>query len=249
MEMKKELHLSGEDLLRMVQLKPGDIAPYTIIPGPVERLQAILKKIKNPVQNFAFMEYTMYTGTFGGTRVTVGNGGRYSADSAIIGEIVCAAGTESIIRTGSCGALGEDIAIGDLVIVTGVIRGDGVTPYYVPENYATVADFEVVSALVKAARAKGVRHHVGLVWTTDALLRETREIVERMRKIKVRAADMVSASLLTVAQLHEIRAGSILAVSDNVVTGELGFMDPNYHEAENTMIDIALEAVKLLEAH
>lgn len=247
MEMKKEVHLSGEELLQMVQLKPGEVAPISVVPGPVERLEAMLKRIKNPVQNFSFMEYMMYTGTVSGMRLTVGNGGRYSPDSAIVGEILCAAGTKTIIRTGSCGALSEDIAIGDIVIVTGVIRGEGVTPHYVPENFSTVADFEVVSALVRAAHVKDVRCHVGLVWTTDALLRETRDLVERMREVKAKAVDMVSASLLTIAQLNEVRAGSILAVSDNVITGELGFMDPRYHEAEEAMIDVALEAVKILE--
>ena len=58
---------------------------------------------------------------------------------------------------------------------------------------------------------------------------------------------MVSASLLTVAQLCEVEAGAILAVSDNLITGELGFMDPRYHETEAAMIDIAFKAVTIME--
>jgi purine-nucleoside phosphorylase len=85
------------------------------------------------------------------------------------------------------------------------------------------------------------------VWTTDALLKETKERVEKMRSLKVKAVDMVSASLLTVAQLYEVKAGAILAVSDNLITGELGFVDPKYYETEEAMIDIALKAVKIME--
>ena len=68
-----------------------------------------------------------------------------------------------------------------------------------------------------------------------------------MRRLKVKAVDMVSACILTVAQLYEVRAGAILAVSDNLITGEIGFIDPKYYETEAAMIDIALEAVKIMD--
>ncbi len=98
-------------------------------------------------------------------------------------------------------------AIGDLIIVTGAVRGEGTTPYYVPDNFSTVADVRVTAALMKAAEMLGVTCHLGLAWTTDALLRETRERVEEMRALKVKAVDMVSSSILTVAQLYEVAAG------------------------------------------
>ena len=42
MDMKKDVHLSAQDLLEMVQMKPGSIGYYTIIPGPRERLEAVI---------------------------------------------------------------------------------------------------------------------------------------------------------------------------------------------------------------
>ena len=121
MEMKKDVHLSAKELLEWVQMKPGTIGNYTIIPGPAERLQAIVEKLEDPVENFAYMDYHLHTGLYQGTKVSAINGGLYSPDGAIMGELVCAAGTGHIIRTGSCGALREDISVGDLVIVTGVV--------------------------------------------------------------------------------------------------------------------------------
>ena len=58
--------------------------------------------------------------------------------------------------------------------------------------------------------------------------------------------DMVSSTLLTICQLHKVKAGSILAVSDNVITGEMGFMNPMYYMAETKLIEIALETVRRL---
>jgi uridine phosphorylase len=247
MQMQKEIHLTGKDLTGMVQLRPQDVGKYAIVPGPKDRLEVLLKKIENPVRNFSFMEYTMYTGSYSGIKLTAINGGRFSADTAITSEVMCNAQIQNIIRIGTCGALDENIKVGDLVVVDGIIRGDGVTPYYVESNFKTAADKKIADTLEKAAKDSGANVHRGCVWTTDALLRETREIVEAKRKEGAIAADMVSSALLTIAQLNKVKAGAILAVSDNVITGEMGFMNPLYYMAETKLIEIALETVKRLE--
>lgn len=247
MQMQKEIHLTGKDLTEMVQLRPQDVGIYAIVPGPRDRLDVLLKKIENPVKNFSFMEYTMYTGMYQGIKITGINGGRFSTDTSITTEVMCNAGIQNIIRIGTCGALDENIKVGDLFVVDKVIRGDGVTPYYVDKNFETVADKKISDTLYEVAKGMGLNIHRGVAWTTDALLRETREIVEAKRKEGARAVDMVSSTLLTIAQTYKIKAGSILAVSDNVITGEMGFMNPLYYMAEANLIAIALETVKKLE--
>jgi len=247
MQMQKEVHLTGKDLTNMVQLRPQDVGKYAIVPGPKDRLDVLLKKIENPVKNFSFMEYTMYTGNFEGIKVTAINGGRFSTDTSITTEVMCNAGIQNIIRVGTCGSLDENIKVGDLFVVDEIIRGDGVTPYYVDKNFKTVADKKIADTLYDVAKGMGVNIHRGVCWTTDALLRETKELVEAKRKEGAKAVDMVSSTLLTIAQTYDIKAGSILAVSDNVITGEMGFMNPLYYMAESNLIKIALEAVKKLE--
>jgi len=247
MQMQKEVHLTGKDLTQMVQLRPEDVGKYAIVPGPKDRLDVLMKKIENPIRNFSFMEYTMYTGTYQGIKVTGINGGRFSTDTSITTEVMCNSGIKNIIRIGTCGALDENIKVGDLVIVDNVIRGDGVTPYYVNSDFKTVADKKISDTLYDVAKGLGLNIHRGMAWTTDALLRETREIVEAKRKEGAIAVDMVSSTLLTIAQTYNVHAGSILAVSDNVITGEMGFMNPLYYMAESNLVTIALETVKKLE--
>jgi len=247
MQMIKDAHLTGKDLTQMVQLRPQDVGKYAIVPGPKDRLDVLIKKIENPVRNFSFMEYTMYTGTYQGIKLTAINGGRFSTDTSITSEVMCNAGIQNIIRVGTCGALDENIKVGDLIVVDKVLRGDGVTPYYVDKDFQTVADKKISDTLYDVAKGMGVNIHRGTTWTTDALLRETREIIEAKRKEGAIAVDMVSSTLLTIAQTYNIKAGSILAVSDNVITGEMGFMNPLYYMAESNLINIALETVKRLE--
>jgi len=247
MQMQKDIHLTGKDLTAMVQLRPQDVGKYAIVPGPKDRLEVLMKKIEGPVRNFSFMEYTMYTGTYQGIKITGINGGRFSTDTSITTEVICNAGIENIIRIGSCGALDEKIKVGDLILVDKVIRGDGVTPYYVDNNFQTLADKKISDTIFEVTKSMGVNIHRGITWTTDALLRETREIVEEKRKAGAIAVDMVSSALLTIAQIYKVKAAAILAVSDNVITGEMGFMNPLYYMAETNLINIALETVKRLE--
>ena len=247
MQMVKDVHMTGKDLTDMVQLRPQDVGKYAIVPGPKDRLDVLLKKIESPMKNFSFMEYTMYTGTLQGIKLTAMNGGRFSTDTSITSEVMCNAGIQNIIRIGSGGALDEFIKIGDLFVVDEVIRGDGVTPYYVDKDFKTVADKKIADTLYEVGKSMGLNIHRGVAWTTDALLKETRDIVEAKRKEGAKAVDMVSSTLLTIAQTYKIKAGSILAISDNVVTGEMGFMNPLYYMAESNLITIALEAVKKLE--
>jgi len=247
MQMQKNVHLTGKDLTEMVQLRPQDVGKYAIVPGPRDRLEVLMKKLEKPVKNFSFMEYTMYTGTYEGIKVTGINGGRFSTDTSITTEVMCNAAIQNIIRVGTCGSLDENIKVGDLFVVDEVIRGDGVTPYYVDKDFKTVSDKKLSDLLFEIGQGMGLTIHRGKAWTTDALLRETREIVEAKRKEGARAVDMVSSTLLTICQTYNIKACSILAVSDNVITGEMGFMNPLYYMAESNLIKIALELVKKLE--
>jgi len=247
MQMQKEIHLTGSDLTEMVQLRPQDVGKYAIIPGPRDRMEAVVKKLQNSVRNFSFMEYTMYTGEYAGIKLTTINGGRFSTDTSITTEVVCNSLIKNIIRIGTCGALDENIKIGDLVVVDSIIRGDGVTPYYVDDTFKTMPDKQMTDTLFSVAKEMGATVHRGCVWTTDALLRETRGLVESKRREGAIAVDMVSSAFLTIAQCYKVKAGAILAVSDNVITGEMGFVNPVYYMAETKLVEIALATVKKLE--
>ncbi|MET0502921.1 MAG: hypothetical protein ABW172_15480 [Candidatus Binatia bacterium] len=224
--MVKEPHFTPQKMLSLLGLKQDSLGPYALIPGPKERSQMLLGALDKPVKNFTFLDYEMHTGTLEGRRVTVGNGGRYAPDTAMTTEILCAAGAESLIRIGSCGSLQDDVKIGDLIIVTGAIRGEGTTRYYVPKSFSTVAHPEIINALREAAENLKVRYHLGWIFTTDALFQETPELIQELNEQKVSSIDMVTSAFLTIAQVRKKRAGAILAVSDECLYGKFAFRDP-----------------------
>jgi uridine phosphorylase len=243
--MRKEPHFTPEKMLSLLGVPAGSLGPFALIPGPKERSQKILAALEHPTKNFSFLDYEMHTASHKGKRVTVGNGGRYAPDTAITTEILCAGGADWLIRIGSCGSLQEEIKIGDLVIVTGALRGEGTTNYYVPRNFSTVSHPGITRALTEAAKSLGVRAHVGWIYTTDALFQETPELIEELRQQGVCAIDMVTSAFLTVAQVRDKKAGAILAVSDECLEGKMGFRDPVFFQAEEKMVEVALRAIHL----
>ncbi len=244
--MRREAHFTPEKMLSLLGVKAGSLGPFALIPGPKERSQMLLGALENPAKNFSFLDYEMHTGSHNGKKVTVGNGGRYAPDTAITTEILCAGGVESLIRIGSCGSLQEQIKIGDLIIVTGAVRGEGTTAYYVARNFSTVSHPEIVRALTEAAKSLKVRYHLGQVYTTDALFQETPELIEELEQQRISGIDMVTSTFLTIAQVRKKRAGAILAVSDECLQGKMGFRDPIFLEAEEKMVEVALKAIHLI---
>jgi uridine phosphorylase len=244
--MLKEAHFTPQRMLSMLGLKTDSLGPYALIPGPKERSQLLLTMLDQPQKNFTFLDYEMHTGTLDGKKVTVGNGGRYAPDTAITTEILCGAGAQALIRIGSCGSLQEHVKIGDLIIVTGALRGEGTSPYYVAKNFSTVAHPEMVDALKRAAESLQVRFHVGWIFTTDALFQETPELIAQLTQQNISSIDMVTSVFLTIAQVRKKKAAAILAVSDECLHGKFGFRDPLFFAAEEKIIAVAREALKYL---
>lgn len=244
--MLKEAHFTPQRMLAMLGLKADSLGPYALIPGPKERSEMLLKLLDNPQRNFTFLDYEMYSGMLEGKRVTIGNGGRYAPDTAITTEILCGAGARSLIRVGSCGSLQENVKIGDLVIVTGALRGDGASRYYVAENFSTVAHPQIINALTAAADSLKSRYHLGWIFTTDALFQETPELIQQLNGQQISAIDMVTSTFLTITQVRGKKAGAVLAVSDECLCGKFGFRDPMFLEAEQRTIEVARRALQYL---
>lgn len=240
--MQRDVHLSPRDLLDSLRFRQGDFGEVAIISGRPQRAKMCVEMLENPVKNFTFFGYTMWTGTYHGRKVTVGNGGIFSADSAFMTDLICAGGVETIIRVGSCGALREDIGIGDFIIADSVLRGDGATRYYVDDDFVPKVDLTLTDKLADGFKNTG-RVHQGGVWTTDALFRETKKIVNSYVERGAIAVDMVTSPLVTIANLYQKKAAVVLTVSDNLITGELGFSDSRFFEAETKMIKSVFSAL------
>ena len=112
-----------------------------------------------------------------------------------------------------------------------ILRGDGATRYYVDDGFKPFVDKDQTEDLLRIFK-KAAHVHRGGVWTTDALFRETKEIVNSYIEKGAIAVDMVTSPFVTLANLYQRKVAAVLVVSDNLITGQLGFTDFRLFEAE-----------------
>jgi uridine phosphorylase len=238
--MTRASHMSAQGVLQAVQFRPGDFGDIAIIAGNPQRAKMCADQMKDAVKNFTFLGYTFWTGTMNGKRITVGNGGFYAPDTAFATEILCAGGIKTLIRIGSCGAMDEKIQIGDFIVADRVIRGDGTTKYYVDDSFEAKVSPDWTAKLEAGFKLAGTVYKGG-IWTTDAIFRETKDIVNSYIKKGALAVDMVTSPFVTVANLYKVNVCAVCVASDNLITGEMGFTDFRYFDAEMKMIKTAFE--------
>ena len=121
---------------------------YCILPGDPARSKIIAMFFDDPVHVATNREYTTYTGTLLGEKVSVCSTGIGGPSAAIAMEELTAIGADTFLRVGTCGGIDLKVKSNDVVVATGAIRNEGTSREYAPIEFPAVADFEVVSAMV-----------------------------------------------------------------------------------------------------
>ena len=236
----------------------GDVGRYVILPGDPGRCEKIAKYFDDAYLAATNREYTTYTGTLLGEKVSVTSTGIGGPSASIAMEELVHIGADTFIRVGTCGGINLKVEGGDCVIADGAVRHEGTSLEYAPIEYPAVADFEVTCALRDAAKELGYRYHVGVVQNKDSFYGQhspdsmpvsyaLNNKWEAWKRLGVLASEMESAALFTVAAARGVRCGTVLHTVWNQERKALG-MDPADGKDENTekAIICAIEALKKL---
>lgn len=124
-----------------IRCKEGDVGAYCILPGDPGRCEAIAALFDHAAFVSQNREYTVYTGTLLGEKVSVCSTGIGGPSAAIAMEELSAIGAHTFIRVGTCGGIAEKVRAGDLVIATGAIRMEGTSREYAPIAFPAVPRF------------------------------------------------------------------------------------------------------------
>ena len=236
----------------------GDVADYVLLPGDPKRAEKIATFFDVARKVADYRGYVTYSGRVGEIAISTCSTGIGCPSAAIVVEELIKIGAKNLIRVGTTGALQPEIEIGDIVIATAAARADGTTNAYVPMGYPAVADFQMIAALIEAAETMKKKFHLGIVVSSDAFYAENIDFVNCYRKAKVLSVEMEASAIFTLANLNGLRAGAILAVDSNLLTGikkgefepgeKAGELDARVQKAIEDEISIAIEAVKILES-
>ena len=239
-----------------IQCKKGDVGRYCILPGDPGRCEKIAAYFDDPVKVQSNREYTVYSGTLLGEKVSVCSTGIGGPSAVIAMEELRAIGADTFIRVGTCGGIALQVQSDDVVIATGAVRHEGASREYAPIEFPAVSDYRVQEALVQAAKNLGKPWHAGVVQCKDSFYGqhdpdrmpvsyELKAKWEAWKRLGVLASEMESAALFCCAAALGVRCGSCFHVIWNQEREAAGLDQKESHDL-SAAIEVGVEAVKLL---
>ena len=160
-------------------------------------------------------------------------------------EMVAAAGAKRVVVFGACGGVAEEVGVGELVIATGAVRGEGTSAYYAPPGFPAAFDPLMTARLWETATRSDVGAHRGVVFTTDAGYRQGPEIYEDCRGLVIGVESECAAVAVVSASLG-LRAAALLFCTDNVNLpheddrGYRGLKDPRVKRGFDAGLETAI---------
>lgn len=249
-------YTQGAGVQYHLQIKPGAVGKYVIMPGDPKRCKKIAALLDDAVLLADNREYVTYTGFLDGVKVSVTSTGIGGPSAAIALEELQKCGAHTFVRIGTCGGMQYAVKGGDLVIASGAIRMEGTSKEYAPIEFPAVAHVEIVQALMQAANSLKQTKHVGVVQSKDSFYGqhapENKPVFyELMNKWNAwircgtLASEMESAAMFVVGSYLRVRVGSVLLVIANQERQKEGMENIQEHDTQGA-VGTAIEAIRIL---
>lgn len=167
--------------------------------------------------------------------------------AAVTLEELHAMGCKKFIVCGGAGALTKDSRVGEIIVPVSAVRDEGTSYHYLEPSCEVECHKEAVETAVSCLREMGIPFKTGKTWTSDAIYRETPEMVELRRSQGCVTVEMEAAAFFAVSQYRNIPLAQLLYAGDDV-SGE-AWDSRNWNRQEsvrNRLIAAAIEIVKKL---
>ena len=228
-----------------INAAPGDFADTVLMPGDPLRAQYIAETFLDDARRVSDVRNMWgFTGTYKSRPVSVmGHGMGIPSASIYTHELITHYNVRRVIRVGSCGTTHPDVQLRDIVIAMGASTDSSVNRMrFGGYDLAALASFDLVEKAVAAARAAGVRHHVGNIFSADLFYTPDTDMFETMATYNVYGIEMEAAGIFPIAAENNAEALAICTVSDDIRNNKhLGAEERATTFDE--MIKVALETV------
>jgi uridine phosphorylase len=240
--MAAQSNLAPPESSLSIHLHPtADLAERVLLPGdPGRALRLAQALLDSPVMFNHHRGLWGYTGTApDGRPLTIQSTGMGGPSAAIVIFELAELGARRILRVGTCGALDAALALGELLVVTEALPYDG-TSAALGARGAVAPDSGLLASLLESAPAGVAR---GGVVSTDLFYDVPAGREQEWVREGARAVEMETATLFALASRHDLRAGSILAVSDLLSPSRLRIGAAELEAAELRLGQVAVAAL------
>ncbi|MSU69238.1 MAG: AMP nucleosidase [Opitutaceae bacterium] len=153
--------------------------------------------------------------------ITIINFGMGSATAATVMDLLSAIGPKAVLFLGKCGGIKHRAEIGDLILPIAAIRGEGTSNDYFPPEVPALPAFALQKAISTTIRDRARDYWTGTVYTTNRRVWEHDEVFKKyLKRIRVMAVDMETATIFMTGFFNEIPTGALLLVSDQPMVPE-----------------------------
>ena len=121
-------------------------------------------------------------------------------------EELHAMGCETFVVCGAAGALTQGSTLGEIILPASAIRDEGTSFHYIAPSREISCHKEALEKAQRALSEMGVPFVLGKTWTTDAMYRETPEMIARRRDEGCVTAEMETAAFFAVAKYYKYSA-------------------------------------------
>lgn len=149
-------------------------------------------------------------------------------------ETLIAWGAERILFLGWCGAVSPSVAVGDIILPTAAVIDEGTSPHYGLDIGGRALPSSTLSVRTREGFAGGeTAIKEGIIWSTDAIYRETPEKVAFHQTREVLAVEMELSALFSVGRFRQVDVAAVLVVSDELgsFTWRPGFKNERFKQA------------------
>jgi len=156
-------------------------------------------------------------------------------------ETLIAWGVTRVVFMGWCGAISQNVHIGDMIVPNGAMVNEGTSLHYLQKTMDVVPPSNIILQKTRQTiESAQMTYHEGLVWTTDAAFRETREAVVSFQERGILAVEMELSALLSVGSFHDVDVGALLVVSDELssLTWKPGFKSGRFKQGRKNAAEI-----------
>jgi uridine phosphorylase len=163
------------------------------------------------------------------------------------------AGVPAVVQFGWYGALQPGTSLGDVIVPRHAERQDGVSDWYLSKGILADATPKLSGAIVAQLRKRDVPVDEHAIYSTPALLAESREVIADWSRHGYQGVDMETAATFAVAKSLGARRAAALIRFDDLVAEEYSIVGPMPREhrdflleRERAVVDAVLDAVLVL---
>ncbi len=191
--------------------------------------------------NSEVFDIPIYEYVYGADRLCITMAFCGAPGAAVSLEELHAMGCKKFIICGGAGALTKDSRVGEIIIPVSAVRDEGTSYHYLEIE----CHKETVETVVSCLKQMGIPFKTGKTWTSDAIYRETPDMIELRRNEGCITVEMEAAAFFAVSQYYNIPLAQLLYAGDDVSGEE--WDSRNWNTQKNIRYDLIISAIEIVK--